>query len=171
LFLLQTESLDIAYNNYNKTVKEDIIKLLIKKGCKTSLELEEHEILSKVKYEDYSASQMTPDFLSLDRNGCNALHFAAYHNYKNTDILESLLSHNTCTIDHINRKAFDGLTPLDYAIKFNSFHTRKDIIDVLRKHGAKTALEIDGTTEDFHNLNKKQRQKIMNELADERKVE
>ena len=69
--------MDIAYNNYNKNVKDDIIKLLKKKGCKTSLELEQHEILSSVKYENYSASQMTPDFLSLDRNGCNALHIAA----------------------------------------------------------------------------------------------
>ena len=138
--------------------------MLKKKGCKTSLELEGHEILSRVKYEDYSASQMTPDFASLDKNGCNCLHFAAYHNYENTDILESLLSHNTCHIEHINKKAFDGLTPLDYAIQFNSFPTQQSFIDVLRKHGAKTSVEIDGnnsSANDFKNLNKKQRKKIV----------
>ena len=98
---------------------------------------------------------MTPDFASLDKNGCNCLHFAAYHNYENTDILESLLSHNTCHIEHINKKAFDGLTPLDYAIQFNSFPTQQSFIDVLRKHGAKTSVEIDGnnsSANDFKNL-------------------
>ena len=160
---LNDTPLDIAYNNYSKNVKEEVIELLRQKGCKTSLELESHDVLSRVKYEDYEGSQVSADLSELDRNGCNALHIAAYHNYKNCDILRSLLEHTTCSLEHINKRAFDGLTPLDYAMKFNSFHTREAIIDLLRSHKAMTAAEIDGPAVDITTLSKKERKKLLDD--------
>ena len=49
-------------------MKEEVIELLRQKGCKTSLELESHDVLSRVKYEDYEGSQVSADLSELDRN-------------------------------------------------------------------------------------------------------
>ena len=45
-------------------------------------------------------------------------------------------------------------------MNFNSFHTREAIIALLKKHGAKTAAEIDGPSVDINTLSKKERKRF-----------
>eukprot|EP00942_MAST-04A_sp_MAST-4A-sp1_P001108 g1108.t1 len=68
-------------------------------------------------------------------NGWNALHYAAYNNRTNTELIELLLTH--MTLDNINKKNRWGSTPLDFAYEYNNSPIRQDIIALLRLKGGK----------------------------------
>lgn len=88
------------------------------------------------------------DINSQHFTGENALHYVvkAYPSKKEVikmhpqlvanypKILDFLIKNGT----DINRISFEGFTPLDYAIEDN----KKEVIDLLKKHGAKTAAEL-----------------------------
>ncbi len=67
--------------------------------------------------------------------GNNALHYAAGRNEKNTELIKLLLTNMPLNI--INKKAWDGETPLDRAYKYNESPIKQAIIDLIRSKGGK----------------------------------
>eukprot|EP00942_MAST-04A_sp_MAST-4A-sp1_P014938 g14938.t1 len=65
----------------------------------------------------------------------NALHPAACHNRKNTELIELLLTH--MSLDSINKKDREGDTPLDGAYAYNRSPIQQEIIALLRSKGGK----------------------------------
>ncbi|KAA1467859.1 ankyrin [Dentipellis sp. KUC8613] len=72
-----------------------------------------------------------------DGLGNTALHYAASHG--STDILESLLTHEECDVDPINR--LEGATPLHLAIRLEDKDTRKYVVESLLDAGADTRIK------------------------------
>ena len=70
-----------------------------------------------------------------DSDGYNALHWAAYNNMTNTELIELLLTH--MTLDSINKKSRGEWTPLDNAYRNNRSPLRPEIIALLRSKGGK----------------------------------
>ncbi|TFY65699.1 hypothetical protein EVG20_g5385 [Dentipellis fragilis] len=66
-----------------------------------------------------------------------ALHYAASHG--STDILESLLTHEECDVDPINR--LEGATPLHLAIRLEDKGVRKYVVENLLEAGADTRIK------------------------------
>ena len=69
--------------------------------------------------------------------GKTAIMYAAEYNYKNLDLMKSLLNHKTCSIDAVNKKDKYGRTALDCAKKYNNGPLRNEIIQLLKSKGAK----------------------------------
>ena len=76
-------------------------------------------------------------------DGSNALHLAAYHNYKNTKVVQLLL--NNMPLDGINKMAWGRMTPLDRA--YIGSHPggphydspiRREIIRLIRSKGGES---------------------------------
>ena len=67
--------------------------------------------------------------------GTNALHYAAGYNRTNTELIELLFAH--MSLDSINQKNGDGVTPLDAAYIHNDSPIRQEIIALLRSKGGK----------------------------------
>ena len=102
----------------------------------------------------YLIEQGEADLNIADRGGRNALHLAAYHNKKNTDLIQLLLNH--MSIDSINQKDRSevmwedeiedednddgGDTPLDRAYEYNTRYSspiKQKIIALIRSKGGK----------------------------------
>ena len=66
-------------------------------------------------------------------NGQNALHYAAWHNKKDTKVIELLLTNMSLT--SINKKDYRGSTPLDWAYKYNKSPIKQKIVDLIRSKG------------------------------------
>ena len=79
--------------------------------------------------------QHDADVSITNRYGWNALHFAAYRNRTNTNIIQLLL--NKMSLNDINHKSKYGGTPLDYCYFNNGSSIQQDIITLIRKHGGK----------------------------------
>ena len=69
-----------------------------------------------------------------DSNGVNALHYAADENRTNTELIELLLTN--MSLNSINKKDWDGGTPLDCAY-INKSPIQQKIIDLIRSKGGK----------------------------------
>jgi hypothetical protein len=68
-------------------------------------------------------------------DGYNALHFAAWYNRTNTELIQLLLTR--MTLDSINKKTSGGYTPLDRAYSNNRSPIKQKIIDLIRSKGGK----------------------------------
>eukprot|EP00942_MAST-04A_sp_MAST-4A-sp1_P004547 g4547.t1 len=68
-------------------------------------------------------------------DGWNALHFAAWYNRTNTELIELLLTH--MTLDNINKRSWVGYTPLDCAYEYNGSPICQEIIALLHSKGGK----------------------------------
>ena len=70
-------------------------------------------------------------------DGWNALHFAAWYNITNTELIELLLAH--MSLESINKKNRWGHTPLDgaYGANNDSHPLRQEKIALLRSKGGK----------------------------------
>ena len=75
-----------------------------------------------------------------DSNGWNALHYAAYRNKKDTELIEFLLTNMSLT--SINKKNGGLSTPLDWAYKYNKSPIKQKIIDLIRSKGGKRGSEL-----------------------------
>ena len=73
-------------------------------------------------------------------NGCNALHYAAYNNKKDTELIEFLLTN--MSLNSINKRARGGSTPLDWAYEYNKSPIQQKIIDLIRSKGGKREEEL-----------------------------
>ena len=67
--------------------------------------------------------------------GRNALHYAAYNNKKDTELIELLLTN--MSLNSINKKDQMGSTPLEYAYEYNKSPIKQKIIDLIRSKGGK----------------------------------
>jgi hypothetical protein len=76
------------------------------------------------------------DVNAKDKNGGTPLHIASSRGQK--EIAELLIASNAEVNAMILSGSYKGITPLDFATKFN----RTEIADLLRKHGGKTAEEL-----------------------------
>ena len=77
-------------------------------------------------------------------DGYNVFHYAAkwkVESESSIEVLHLLLGHSTCTTAVINKQNSSGSTPLDMAMSAPSPY-RDNLIDVLRRKGAKTKLEL-----------------------------
>ena len=70
-----------------------------------------------------------------DSDGYTAIMLAASTNYKNLDLMKSLLNHKTCSIDAVNKKDINGNTALYWA-KYNTGPLKNEIIQLLKSKGA-----------------------------------
>ena len=70
-----------------------------------------------------------------DSYGMNALHWAAWKNRTNTELIELLLTH--LSLESINKKKGGGYTPLDWAYRYNDSPIKQEIIALLRLKGGK----------------------------------
>jgi ankyrin repeat protein len=70
-----------------------------------------------------------------DDVGWNALHKAAENNKKNTEVIELLLTN--MSLNSINKKDWEGYTPLDLAYTNNNCPIKQKIIDLIRSKGGK----------------------------------
>ena len=71
-------------------------------------------------------------------SGWNVLHWAAWFNRTNTELIQLLLTH--MSLNSINKKTtgmFGGNTPLDYAYEYNDGPIRQEIIALIRSKGGK----------------------------------
>ncbi len=75
-----------------------------------------------------------------DRDGWNALHYAAHNNKKDTELIELLLTN--MSLNSINKKAWGGKTPLDKAYNKNESPIKQKIIDLIRSKGGKRKREL-----------------------------
>ena len=100
-------------------------------------------LIYAAKYENLHALNILlkggADIRQVDRNGYNALHEAAYYNYKNTSTTELLLTHPGTSLDIINQEDNSGSTPLDYAFEYNGGN--KEMLRLLMSHGARRSLK------------------------------
>lgn len=120
----------------------DIIKTLIKCGAHmtgSARQLGEHlcQVASRGLVKRLLSYRLAGSNLSQgDLSGRTALHLACLHGHK--EAVEYLLKNsvNTCAIDHLN------FSPYDYAARGG----HADIVDLLTKHGAKPAKNIDSPT-------------------------
>ncbi len=72
--------------------------------------------------------------------GVNALHYAAYHNKKDTKLIELLLTNMSLNSINKNRNG-DGYTPLDNAY-YNKSPIKQKIIDLIRSKGGRRKREL-----------------------------
>ena len=83
----------------------------------------------------YLIEQCEADPNIADSSGSNALHSAAYHNKKDTKLIELLLTN--MSLNSINKKGWGG-TPLDWAYKrYNNSPIKQKIIDLIRSKRGK----------------------------------
>ena len=75
-----------------------------------------------------------------DSTGWNALHLAAQTNEKDTEVIEFLLTH--MSLNSINKKDWNGYTPLDWAYDSNGSPIQQKIIDLIRSKGGKRRSEL-----------------------------
>ena len=76
------------------------------------------------------------------RYGANALHYAAGHNEKDTEVIELLLTN--MSLNSINNKSVVD-TPLDRAYGFNDSPIRQKVIELIRlKGGQANVYNLDG---------------------------
>ena len=79
--------------------------------------------------------------IAKSRDGRNALHYAAWRNKKDTEVIELLLTN--MPLNSINKKGgFRGSTPLDFAYKYNKSPIQQAIIDLIRSKGGKRSIEL-----------------------------
>ena len=70
--------------------------------------------------------------------GWNSLHLAAQYSKKNVQMLQWLIdNYNGDIKEIINRKEWNGYTPLDSAYGPNESPIKKDLVSLLRKYGGK----------------------------------
>ena len=75
-----------------------------------------------------------------DRDGYNALHYAAVYNYTTTTTVQLLLNNMKMEdINHINRH---GVTPLDQCYEYNHSSIKQQLIDLIRQKGGKRLSEL-----------------------------
>ena len=72
--------------------------------------------------------------IAKSRDGRNALHYAAWRNKKDTELIELLLTN--MSLNSINKKTRGGSTPLDNAYD-NKSPIKQKIIDLIRSKGGK----------------------------------
>ena len=136
--------LDKTENNYSPH-KETIIKLLKQKGGKTKLELN-YPLLGAAEFEDLeSLHELLKDektnMNQVDSFNQNALHYASGSNSRSLEVINLILNHPTCSLAVINQICKSGYTPLDKA-KANMSDIKRDIVDLLKRRGAKFYDEI-----------------------------
>ena len=111
-------------------------------------------LIYAAKYENLHALKILlengADIHQVDRNGYNALHEAAYYNYKNTSTMEVLLNHPGTTLDVINQEDSSGSTPLDYAFEYNGGN--REMLRLLINHGARRSLKSAAKYEDLRTV-------------------
>ena len=83
----------------------------------------------------YLIEQCEADPIIANSNGENALHYAAYKNRTNTELIHLLLTN--MSLDSINKKNTWGGTPLDFAYECNDSPIQQKIIDLIRSKGGK----------------------------------
>ena len=83
----------------------------------------------------YLIEQGEADPNTADSFGINALHYAAWKNRTNTELIELLLTH--MTLNSINKKRYGGYTPLDNAYRYNGSPIQQEIIALIRSKGGK----------------------------------
>ncbi len=122
-------------NNNNMTLKEyvnQVGKDSNGSGCTPLMAAAWKEHFQIVKY---LIEQCEADPNIADSTGYNALHSAAIHNKKDKKLIELLLTNMSLT--SINKKTRYGVTPLDWAYKFNKSPIQQAIIDLIRSKGGK----------------------------------
>ena len=83
----------------------------------------------------YLIKQFEADPNITNRYGYNALHVAARNNRTSTELIQLLLTH--MSLNSINKKDWDGGTPLDCAYRWNDNPLRQEIIALIRSKGGK----------------------------------
>ena len=92
----------------------------------------ENEHFQIVKYL-IEQGEADPNIATSD--GWNALHYAAWYNKKNTELIELLLTN--MSLNSINKKSRAGFTPLDKAYDMNMSPIEQKIIHLIRSKGGK----------------------------------
>ena len=75
-----------------------------------------------------------------NKNGWNALHYAAANNKTTTTIVQLLL--NNMKLEDINHKNTNGDTPLDHCYEYNNSSIKQQLIDLIRQKGGKRKSEL-----------------------------
>ncbi len=88
-----------------------------------------------VQIVQYLIEQGKADANIANSDGGNALHYAAWKNKKNTELIDFLLTH--MSLNSINKKSGYGETPLDLAYIYNNSPIQQKIIDLIRSKGGK----------------------------------
>ena len=85
--------------------------------------------------------QYNADTATTDKDGWNALHWAAYYNKTTTTTVQLLL--NNMKLEDINHKdtTYSGSTPLDHCYNNNS-SIKQQLIDLVRQKGGKRKSEL-----------------------------
>ena len=121
-------------NNNNMTLKEYVNQVGKASDGYDSTPLmiaAENEHFQIVKY---LIEQCEADPNIANSRGCNALYYAARNNKKDTELIEFLLTNMSLT--SINKKTWEGCTPLDLAYDpWNKSPIKQKIIDLIRSKG------------------------------------
>ena len=130
----------ITNRDVNGYRDEMTLKDMVSQVGRTSEGFEYTPLMAAAENEHFQVVQYLIEQGEADPNiarsdGVNALHYAAYHNRTNTELIELLLTH--MTLDSINKK-WGGVTPLDYAYMNNDSPIKQqEIIALLRSKGGK----------------------------------
>ena len=121
-------------NNNNMTLKEYVNqqgKRSDGRGCTPLMIAAAYEHFQIVKY---LIEQGEADPNIADRYGANALHYAAC-NRTNTELIELLLTN--MSLNSINKKDYNGKTPLDIAYEMDQYPFHREIITLIQLKGGK----------------------------------
>jgi len=126
-----------------KAAKVEIAKILRKHGGKTGTEVSIHVAAQKGAKEDVKHHLDSGVNVNAKDEIGGALHYAAWFG-GNTETVVLLIAAGA----DVNAKNIEGITPLDFAEKVEDWQSpetkaaKKEIADLLRKHGAKTGEEL-----------------------------
>eukprot|EP00944_MAST-04C_sp_MAST-4C-sp1_P013944 g13944.t1 len=90
------------------------------------------------------------DMNIVDSNGNTALHYACAYNAKSVKLLTVLLEYantlpNISGTTCINRRNYNGKSPLDWALEYNTSHIKNRAIKLIQAHGGKVGIDIELT--------------------------
>ena len=117
-----------------------ILKDMVNQFGRTSRGWEWTPIMNAAREEHFQVVKYLIEQGEADPNiansiGWNALHYAAWFNRTNAELIQFLLTH--MTLDSINKKTWEGHTPLDNAYRHNYSPIKQKIIALLRSKGGK----------------------------------
>ena len=122
-------------NNNNMTLKEYVSQQGKDSVGGNGIPLIEAALKEHFQIVKYLIEQGEADPNIANSDGSNALHYAAWRNKKDTELIEFLLTH--MSLNSINKKDRWGDTPLDCAYKYNKSPIQQKIIDLIRSKGGK----------------------------------
>ena len=90
------------------------------------------------------------DMNIVDSNGNTALHYACAYNAKSLELLALLLDYvntlpETFGSKCINRRNYNGKSPLDWAVEYNTSRIKTRAIKLIQAHGGKVGIDIELT--------------------------